>query len=345
MASTSLMSLEDIFNNNPALASVKFRIDHDKKMASVIDLICIVTGKTNRHSSECFNNLNPELTKDVVKMQFKGKGHVTPFADASTLVNIIWELPGKAAKAFRRQCAHLVCRYLGGDRTLLNEIEMKYDRVSEADKEFLTHNVERPILPERSAEENAGVLKRKIDDIAIEKERMELEERRQALLQRKQQGEIEFLERRQRLKNGEIDLKQRERECKEKEIQFNVRMKEMIPNDAEIVAACDDRIKQMMVHGQQLLEYSGSGEGPATTEGKFLPDLSEIVRRVSGKRVKTKELSAIGRVVSKAYYDEHGKYTPHKTQRYCNGANVSVNAYLKEDADLVYGAVRSYFSG
>ena len=44
----------------------------------------------------------------------------TPVATAAEMVDIIWELPGTAE--FRRNCAKLTVRFLGGDETLVDEI-------------------------------------------------------------------------------------------------------------------------------------------------------------------------------------------------------------------------------
>jgi hypothetical protein len=41
-------------------------------------------------------------------------------------VEVVWSLPGKAAREFRRNSARAVCRVLGGDLSLVNEIEARY---------------------------------------------------------------------------------------------------------------------------------------------------------------------------------------------------------------------------
>ncbi len=41
-------------------------------------------------------------------------------ADARGIVQLLWALPGKSE--FRRQCADVCVRYLGGDPTLVDEI-------------------------------------------------------------------------------------------------------------------------------------------------------------------------------------------------------------------------------
>jgi hypothetical protein len=51
-------------------------------------------------------------------------GIPTPVADARTLIEIIWALPGRVAQEFRRVSAATVCRVLG-DVSLVAEIETR----------------------------------------------------------------------------------------------------------------------------------------------------------------------------------------------------------------------------
>ena len=51
-------------------------------------------------------------------------------ADAKTLVEIVWLLPGKAAREFRRSSAETVCRVLGGDISLVKEIEARHHELN-----------------------------------------------------------------------------------------------------------------------------------------------------------------------------------------------------------------------
>ena len=64
------------------------------------------------------------------------KGKKTPVCDAATMVEIIWELPGKAAKAFRRQCAHYIVRILGGDASLVEEMKDRADVSTSSQQDF-----------------------------------------------------------------------------------------------------------------------------------------------------------------------------------------------------------------
>ena len=46
--------------------------------------------------------LSRELIENIDQLRINGKGRETPVADAPTCIEIIWALPGKAAKEFRR---------------------------------------------------------------------------------------------------------------------------------------------------------------------------------------------------------------------------------------------------
>lgn len=53
-------------------------------------------------------------------------GKPTPCADAKTLIEIVWLIPGAAAREFRRNSARTVCRVLGGDESIIQEIEERH---------------------------------------------------------------------------------------------------------------------------------------------------------------------------------------------------------------------------
>ena len=55
---------------------------------------------------------NPDLHANCMQLRINNQSKETPFADAATLVEIAWLLPGKAATQFRRKGAETVCRML-----------------------------------------------------------------------------------------------------------------------------------------------------------------------------------------------------------------------------------------
>ena len=81
---------------------------------------------------------NPDLHARCMHLKINNHGRETPVADAATLVEIAWPLPGKAATQFRRNGAGIVCRMLGGDLSLMDEIQRRHAQVaSTAEQEFL----------------------------------------------------------------------------------------------------------------------------------------------------------------------------------------------------------------
>ena len=110
MSSSSLMTLEELFEANPALKQTKIRIDKATQKASVIDVIRLITGKKSGYASQALDRLDQILVSQCGQLKINGKGRLTPVCDAKTMVQVIWELPGKTAKAFRRQCAIYICR-------------------------------------------------------------------------------------------------------------------------------------------------------------------------------------------------------------------------------------------
>ena len=122
------------------------RIDEASGKASIIDVIKLLCPDKNEDYVK--KTLSRVLAKDedflglgqrvpdtlaladrVERIKINGKGHETPVSDAKTIVEIIWLLPAGAAKEFRRQSAETICRVLGGDVSLCQEIEQRCSRL------------------------------------------------------------------------------------------------------------------------------------------------------------------------------------------------------------------------
>ena len=104
------------------------RVDPTTQQGSVIDVVRMVLGCTSSAANTYFARMKEEGTECAQRCaqhRINGKGKLTPVADAKTLVEIVFLLPGKTAREFRRQSAAKVCRLLGGDTTLVSEIEQR----------------------------------------------------------------------------------------------------------------------------------------------------------------------------------------------------------------------------
>ena len=102
------------------------KTDETPPRVSVIDTICVITGKDGRHAAEALRDLTsryPEVDGNIVHFKFKGRGQRdTAVSCARGLVEIVMLLPGRQAANIRRQAASLLVRYLGGDIALVDEV-------------------------------------------------------------------------------------------------------------------------------------------------------------------------------------------------------------------------------
>lgn len=117
------------------MENASIRVDTATQQGSVIDVIRMVLRCDSSSANTTLRRLKedfPELGADLgglgsacSQLRINGKGKLTPVADAKTLVEIVFLLPGKIARDFRRKSANKVCRLLGGDMTLVSEIEQR----------------------------------------------------------------------------------------------------------------------------------------------------------------------------------------------------------------------------
>ena len=97
---------------------------------SVIDVAVVITGHGAKYASEAVRNIrqnHPDVSEKIGDVKFpdsrgrKGQKS-TPAMDVRGAVEIILLLPGSQAARVRRQAAELLCRYLGGDLSLVDEV-------------------------------------------------------------------------------------------------------------------------------------------------------------------------------------------------------------------------------
>jgi hypothetical protein len=244
MSNTSFSNttLEQMLELNPALAQCNIRVHKESQQGSTIDVIRLVTGLSSAHAGQALSRLDSKLITRCDQLRINGKGKITPVADAPTLIEIIWELPGKVAKKFRRQSAHLVARYLRADRTLIDEIEARYERVPVKFQAFMQAHVKRPEESPLSDEEAARILKRKRDDL----ERAEIDAKlRKYAIEEQEQG----------FKSLELDAVHKsrmedlggERVLARTRLAANPEIQRLMSSDAHIQSVFNDYLKQSMI--------------------------------------------------------------------------------------------------
>ena len=115
------------------------RRTEDNKV-SVVDVIADVRSVTHNYAAQLYQRMLKEERVPECEMRPLHPRHVTaprsdiqkraggfshaaqptPVATAAEMIQIVWQLPGTAE--FRRNCAHTIVRYLGGDESLVDEI-------------------------------------------------------------------------------------------------------------------------------------------------------------------------------------------------------------------------------
>lgn len=125
-------------------ADCRIRVDQATQQASVIDVIRMVTGAASKDAAITFRRLGGGMAARCRVAQINGRGKETPLANAQTLVEIIWVLPGKAAAEFRRNSAQYICRILGADLRLAREIEERHQKTSQPMKDFFMSQATTP---------------------------------------------------------------------------------------------------------------------------------------------------------------------------------------------------------
>lgn len=96
------------------------------KRVSAIDVIKLLinTGGNPQENWSWVQRTFPEIKRSVIPFKFQGSGQrETATLDAKSLVFLINVFPEKRAAYFRMFSADLVVRYLGGDQTLISEIQ------------------------------------------------------------------------------------------------------------------------------------------------------------------------------------------------------------------------------
>lgn len=106
------------------------RIDKQSGLASAIDIIRLACpGVDTRYAAQMLTRLLqrddrvPSLSSRIVYRKVNGVGHTTPLTDIKTLLEILWTMPGAGGRRYRRTLSEVLCRVMGGDITLCDQIE------------------------------------------------------------------------------------------------------------------------------------------------------------------------------------------------------------------------------
>ena len=161
----------------------KIRKTEDNKV-SIVDVIAQIKNCTQHYAAKMYKRLVEEERvpdcemRNIARAAPKGTGgkparpYATPVASAAEITQIIWQLPG--ASEFRKNCANVCVRYLGGDMSLVDEISQN-KRLQEQLRE------DDPSHPARSfgeavEREQSEAVKRKQEELTLKKLDQEIQD-------------------------------------------------------------------------------------------------------------------------------------------------------------------------
>lgn len=296
----------DLTDANAFRAAIRY--DPLTKKGSVLDVVRIVTGCTHDHASRNYASIVekfPEVGQKVADLKFPGRGQrPTPVAHLSTLLEIAWLCPGSNAKQFRRTGAVTMCRALGGDLSLVEEIRARHEVITVDEQEaFLA---------------GTGVTVAEADGQAIVSAAEE---------SRKRKLENDMLE--EKVKEAALVNYDR--------LMEHARAHEEQRDRLFFVDAARNSIRARFAPGVSLeapgvlLDAGGVGE-PVT--------LSDVAKSM-GARLKRGDESRIGRAAAKLFRERHG-HEPPKHSQFVDGAVRKVNSYFEKDVALLRESIRGH---
>lgn len=281
----------------------KIRFDPLTKKGSVYDVIQLVTGCGKKDITHVFQSIHssfPDVLVWTQKFKFPGQGQrLTPVAYLKDLIEIAWLCPGRNAKEFRRTGAVTMCRALGGDLSLVEEIKARHGEVSETEQSALLAGTGVSV-----AEANGQALVSKEESAGERAERVK----------------------RMRVETDEMAMRVYN-QLKSFAISHDDERDRLFFKDA----ARNYARTNFGAHLELEPEHN-----TLNTQNKQIT-ISETARGM-GVRLSRGDEARVGRAAAAAYREKHGKNPP-KHERFVDGAVRNVNLYFAEDREVLERAV------
>ena len=308
-------------DGNRDAPNVRIKVVDEQKYVSGIDLVSAVCDQNKDHAAHTIRRIfenHPEVSNSSTDFKFSGQGQRdTPCFDARGCVMLINLLPGPKAAAWRLGTADLLVRFLGGDPSLVAEIQ----RNAEAQEALRVANPQHPArlfgeaVEAASGDRASVLLKRKRDELELDERRENVEERRAKT--EKMRMETRF------------DLVHKTLGLFEKMGTLDDRTKIMLSDYSRSVflGPSSRSCGPLMLAGEPA-----GGQEAAPREEVTIED---IALKMGYRRPPQSEIGSwrirLGRVAARLYRENHSGNDPPTTKRYCNGTIRDVKCYFKSD--------------
>ena len=264
----------ELFTPEQVQSSVRY--DPLTKKGSVYDVIQLVTGQTN--ASQLFRRIterHPNIIPKCDDVKFPGyKQKPTKAAYLKDLIEIAWLCPGRNAEEFRANGAVTMCRALGGDLSLVEEIRARHQAITAEEQEALLAGT-----GVTTAEANA----RAVVPLNPEEQR--------ALKLQNDHKALEIFER-----MGEASKRLKLWAEEEEDVRHRLFL--------------EDTARNMFMRYASLV----TGVESTAVETRLPLTLSDVAAQLGYKKLNEYELSAIGKKAARLYRKKHGRDPPKHAQ-------------------------------
>jgi len=317
------------------------------KMPALVDVGVILTGKSARHVArdlQVVMDKHPELAQKVGQVSFGGRGgnreSLVP-NDLAALIEIIFLLPGSAAAKVRQSAAQIFVRHLGGDLSLIREVE----RMNHVQTFLRENEPEHPLRAFGEAVEasESPELKRKREEtemaeLDVRLKKIAAEER--CLLWQEKEAEARVAIALEDKKSAEARvaaaLEEQQRANEARRISNLREWIQLSGSDGVVQMAAADRVAANDMLRTMALRGGGAaaGLGAAICIESFLREKG--VEDVPRKR------TDFGKAVLRVWRERHPAHDPPKKQVFVNGQEILANSYWAEHRDIVEEAYQRW---
>jgi hypothetical protein len=316
----------------------RIRFDPVTKHGSVYDVISLVTGCGPTNIQKTYQRIllnNPEFNPKVRTFRFAGKSQrLTPTLPIHGLVEIVWLCPGRNAREFRVTGANTLCRALGGDLTLVEEIRARHADVAGTEHQAALLEGTGVTV----AEANGAALVPVGQPRGSEDAGLALVERKAKLTRLEQEnmrGAIEIAHLEQRLKqeniNGAIGIFKDLSALAGTVVEGRQRI---------FLSDMASNILRMSMPGVELdLRTDGTSQ-----RGDPI-SISAVLLGMGRGRPSPADLVKIGREAARLFREARNGENPPKHDQFVGGASHPVNSYFECDRGIIEEAVRNILGG
>jgi hypothetical protein len=308
--STKTISFEEVIQGRDSDVRVT-----DDGLIYAVDLVMVMTGLNRNDAGQVLRRLPDHVfpSGNLPERNLPGKGNAhTKLLTLQHAIELVMVLPGKLAREARVQFANVIRRYMGGDGSLVQEIQA-------------------------NAKSNSPLAQMARDSLEGDNVELEYNKKRKRELE-----DLEICERRRALERAPVDfiilcMTTIETMCGGLEDRDKLRYKALLNISAD---------SQARYLTNAMSAPAGGVEQVETPKMPVPTSIAAIVSSMKISGLKSSDYQQIGKIAKRMYMASHGGKVPTKhDQEGANGQWFQVNDYfLETDEEMLKDAVNEHMA-